>query len=455
MGRPAAITGLILALLLAAAPARAADDDATTGPAESEPATSSADLQGLIERIQGRLSKLNQDAGASGAALDFLQNQVDQAIDRLDGRQDENEALRDDAKELRGNLDTLEKEGQGLRDNLADSLRELAELQAEVTRLTALLQQEKQAAAAELEAAKAERDRVVAELEKQVADLSSMLLVEREGREAFGEELAALREENSEAGRELRVTLAEMRRLRAELDEAESNVATLAGERDELQARADETSAAAEIAQAKVDTLNWQLNELRQQLETLNEVLEASEARNKDQQDVIFALEKRLNKALAAKALELARYRSEFFGRLREALGDRDDIAIIGDRFVFQSEVLFASGEAQLGPAGRRQMTQFSDTLQEVAREIPTDINWILRVDGHTDSRPIRNDRFPSNWELSTARATEVVRFLIRQGVAPNRLMAAGLGEFHPIAEGTTRDELRRNRRIEFRLTQQ
>jgi chemotaxis protein MotB len=250
-----------------------------------------------------------------------------------------------------------------------------------------------------------------------------MLLTERDEKAALSEELAALRQESSDAGRELRATLAEMRDLRDEHDN-------------------------------RIALANRQLNELRQQLATLNQALEASEARSADQKTVIFELERRLNQALAAKTLELARYRSEFFGRLREVLGERDDIGIVGDRFVFQSEVLFASGEATLGAAGRQQLTQFSDTLKQVAAEIPTDIRWILRVDGHTDKQPISSARFPTNWELSTARATEVVRFLVSQGIPPERLLAAGFAEFHPIAEGTTREELRRNRRIEFRLTQ-
>jgi chemotaxis protein MotB len=421
MGRAAAIAALIW--LLATPPAVAADDGAAAG-------APPADLQSLIDRIQARLARMNQAAGANGAALDYLQKQVDQAIDRLDTRQDENEALRDHAEDLRGTVDimattetTLNQQIGGLRESLADSGRQLADLQAEVGRLTALLEQEKQAATAKLATAQDERDRAVAELEAQVARLSDMLLAEREETAVLNDDLVALREENAQAGRELRATLGEMREQRAAYD--------------------------AELARA-----NHLLAELRQQLATLNQALEASEAKNTDQQTVIFELEKRLNQALASKTLELARYRSEFFGRLREALGTRDDIGIVGDRFVFQSEVLFGSGEATLGPAGRLQLVQFADTLQQVAANIPPDIKWILRVDGHTDRRPISNDRFPTNWELSTARATEVVRFLIRQGIPPERLMAAGFGEFYPITEGTTLSELRRNRRIEFRLTQ-
>jgi chemotaxis protein MotB len=151
---------------------------------------------------------------------------------------------------------------------------------------------------------------------------------------------------------------------------------------------------------------------------------------------------------------ELARYRSEFFGRLREVLGERSDIRIVGDRFVFQSEVLFDTGEATLNPAGEAQLASFADTLREIAGSIPAEIDWILRVDGHTDVRPISSARFPSNWELSTARATEVVKYLISRGIPPRRLVAAGFGEYQPLEPGNTEEAYRRNRRIEFKLDQ-
>jgi chemotaxis protein MotB len=151
---------------------------------------------------------------------------------------------------------------------------------------------------------------------------------------------------------------------------------------------------------------------------------------------------------------ELARYRSEFFGRLREVLGNRSDIRIVGDRFVFQSEVLFDTAEATLNEEGRQQLDSFATTLREVAAQIPDDIDWVLRVDGHTDIRPISNARFPSNWELSSARAIEVVKFLIERGIPPSRLVAAGFGEYQPLDPGLGEAAFRRNRRIEFKLTE-
>lgn len=156
---------------------------------------------------------------------------------------------------------------------------------------------------------------------------------------------------------------------------------------------------------------------------------------------------------MARRVNRLEKYRSEFFGRLRELLGDNPAVRIVGDRFLFQSELLFASGSAQLGDEGKQQLAKLAGTLKSVADRIPKDIQWILRVDGHTDRIPINNARFPSNWELSTARAVSVVRFLATQDIPEQRLSAAGFGEFHPIDVGNSAEALRKNRRIEIKLT--
>ncbi len=165
-------------------------------------------------------------------------------------------------------------------------------------------------------------------------------------------------------------------------------------------------------------------------------------------------LGRRLNLALATKVQELARYRSEFFGKLREIIGDRPDIRIVGDRFVFQSEVLFAPGSADLGEDAKHQLDPVIAALQEISAKIPPDINWVLQVDGHTDRRPIDNAQFPSNWELSAARAISVVRYAISQGIPPNRLAAAGFADKQPLDPGTSEEAYRRNRRIELKLTE-
>ena len=207
-------------------------------------------------------------------------------------------------------------------------------------------------------------------------------------------------------------------------------------------------------ATRKIDLLNRQILALRQQLAQLDTLLKESELKNQEQEIQIADLGKRLNLALATKVQELARYRSEFFGRLREVLGDRPGIQVVGDRFVFQSEVLFDTGSAELGPEGQRQMAQLADTLKDISAQFPDDIDWILRVDGHTDRVPIFTPEFASNWELSTARAISVVKFLIDRGIDAERLAAAGFGEFQPIDPGDDEIALRRNRRIELKLTQ-
>ena len=209
-----------------------------------------------------------------------------------------------------------------------------------------------------------------------------------------------------------------------------------------------------ENAQRQVSLLSEQLSEIRRQLAALNEALEASESKNVAKNIQIVNLGKRLNAALATRVQELARYRSEFFGRLREVLGNRSDIRIVGDRFVFQSEVLFASADAELNPAGSDQLGQLAATLRQISADIPDELDWVLRVDGHTDVRPIRTTQFPSNWELSSARATSVVKFLIEKGIPPHRLVAAGFGQYQPLDAGDDEIAYRRNRRIEFKLTQ-
>ncbi|MGI9383751.1 MAG: peptidoglycan -binding protein, partial [Methyloligellaceae bacterium] len=190
------------------------------------------------------------------------------------------------------------------------------------------------------------------------------------------------------------------------------------------------------------------------QIAALEEALDASEKRDRESQTQIADLGRRLNIALARKVQELAKYRSDFFGRLRQVLGDREEIRVVGDRFVFQAEVLFDSGSAEINPQGIAQLDKLAQVLGQIKGEIPQEINWVLRIDGHTDINPIATPQFPSNWELSSARAISVVRHLIDKGVAPKRLVAAGFGEFQPLDAGTADDALRRNRRIELKLTE-
>ncbi|MDX2145348.1 MAG: peptidoglycan -binding protein [Rhodospirillaceae bacterium] len=207
-------------------------------------------------------------------------------------------------------------------------------------------------------------------------------------------------------------------------------------------------------AQAQAALMSQQLQEMQQELARLSATLDASDKLSAEQKAQISDLGRRMNRALAGKVQELQRYRSEFFGRLRDILGARPGISVVGDRFVFQSEVLFASGSAELGVEGQRQLAQLAQTLLGLARQFPADINWILRVDGHTDTVPITTALFPSNWELSTARAVSVVKFLAAQGIPADRLAAAGFGEFQPLDRAVTPAARAKNRRIELKLDQ-
>jgi chemotaxis protein MotB len=251
-----------------------------------------------------------------------------------------------------------------------------------------------------------------------------------------------------------------------ELDALRDNIRTLTLLRDQLERDLSARTAALEGAQAslagerklsadaqfRVDRLTRELEGLRQQLGRLETALDASEAKSREQDVQIVDLGRRLNLALASKIEELARYRSEFFGRLREVLGERGDVRVVGDRFIFETEILFRSASAELEPEGRRQIERVASELVRLSETIPSDINWILQVDGHTDKRPIARS-FPSNWELSHARAMSVVRAMIAGGVPAERLVAAGYAEFQPVDPRDEDAAYRRNRRIELKLT--
>ncbi|MAH84664.1 MAG: hypothetical protein CBB68_10065 [Rhodospirillaceae bacterium TMED8] len=298
--------------------------------------------------------------------------------------------------------------------------------------------------------------------------LNSLQVKSEEVKARLTEELIVAQSAGAESERKLETQLNEIAglnrnisALRALRDELQSKVVDLA-EKSGRDLRALESGKKALIAERKISEsaraemalLNKQMATLRQQLVTIERALEISENLSAEKNVQIVTLGKRLNAAMATKVAELSRYRSEFFGRLRTVLGRQQGLRVSGDRFVFQSEVLFDKASAIIGTAGQTQLTALGATLREVAAKIPNDIDWVLRVDGHTDNDPIKTLRFPSNWELSSARAIAVVQHLINNGLPPNRLVAAGFGRFHPMDPG--RDEIakRRNRRIELKLTQ-
>ncbi len=298
------------------------------------------------------------------------------------------------------------------------------------------------------------RDTALQRLNTRINELVDMLAVEKQTATDLRDTLAGLSSDLQASETTKEDLLAAIAEVEAELKMQEDKASRLEAEieqGDELLVGERELT---EKAKLEVMLLNRQLAALRRQLSRLEAALDASEAEAEERRIEIANLGQRLNLALAARVEELAKFRSEFFGRLRDVIGERDDIRTVGDRFVFQSEVLFPSGSAELQPGGRVQLARLAKTLTDISGEIPSDLDWVLRVDGHTDTNPIRTADYPSNWELSQARALSVVRYLIDQGVPENRLIAAGLGEFHPLVEGESNADLARNRRIEMKLDQ-
>ena len=368
-------------------------------------------------------------------ALDKLNQQVSELAELLSLERRVSRDLRNNVAQIsaelqssfaeRDNLSSQLNALLGIRDNLETAQAELAKIENE----RASLAGEHTALTSELE-----------ETYKRLEEANKTISVDKETIEVQLAKLAALKQD--------------IVALQALRDELSKRVAVATSDAESKAKSLSEEQKISQVAKAQVALLNRQLAALRSQISSLNETLEVSEERDKEAQVKIANLGQRLNAALASKVQELARYRSEFFGRLRKVLGNRRDIQIVGDRFVLQSEVLFASGSDILAPDGKLQMAKLGKTLQEITATIPSDINWILRVDGHTDRVPIRTKRFPSNWELSAARAISVVKFLTTLGIPANRFAAAGFGEFQPLDVRNDEFAYRRNRRIELKLDQ-
>ena len=378
-----------------------------------------------------------------------------------------------------------------LNDALTGRDKALLKLNKQVSELAELLSLERRASrnlrnnvaqiSAELQSSLVERDNLSSELnsllgvrDSLVSTQADLAKIQKEGkrlaneRSALTGELEETYKRLESANKTIKFDKETIEVQLAKLATLEQDIIALQALRNELSKRISvayrelkskskslsEEQKLSQAAKAQVALLNRQLGALRIQVATLNEALEASKIKDKEAHIKIANLGARLNAALASKVQELASYRSEFFGRLRKALGNRQDIQIVGDRFIFQSEVLFASGSEILAQAGKLQITKLGKTLKEITATIPSDIDWILRVDGHTDRIPIKTKRFPSNWELSSARAISVVKFLMTQGIPANRFAAAGFGEFQPLDARDDEFAYRRNRRIELKLDQ-
>ena len=310
----------------------------------------------------------------------------------------------------------------------------------------------------------AELDRITSQLliaEESRDDLSAQLvtvmatLQQRE--DALASAADALQDRNSEIARLNAEQAATSSDLAATREDLEARLADLLAAQAELQqnaGRITDLEAEAAASRAEVVQMANAMTALRQRLESLQALLADKEAQAARDKIAIASLGKSLNNALANRVQELQRFRSEFFGRLSKVLEGREDVQIVGDRFVFQSEVLFAQGQAAIGAKGQTQLAELAVVLNQIAVDIPADIDWVLQVEGHTDDIPVRAGRFTDNWDLSTERALSVVRFLAERGLDANRLAAAGYGEFQPLDPSGNETARRRNRRIEIKLTQ-
>ena len=423
--------------------------------------------RGANADLRGELSQLSAQLQASISIRDDLSNQLAE--------------LMPDRDALSAMVDSLSRERETFSAELAKRTSERDALAAQAETAAARAQ-------AELEAETQRAEKVSAELEdayktvaadkqkielqlRRIASMERDIAALRQVREKLEDEVATL----AGAMKARDSDLAEIRKQSEQLrDRSKELEAKLSSEQertvlsqktiDEKDVRLKKLMGRAQIvaeelteeqkARNALKRLNAQIAAMRQQLARLSAALEASEAKSLAQNAQIVDLGRRLNLALASKFEELARYRSEFFGRLREVLGDRKDIRVVGDRFVFQSEVLFDSGSADLQAGGQAQIASLAKTLLEISSKIPRELNWVMRVDGHTDRRPIKTPQFPSNWELSTGRAISVVRHLVNHGVPPDRLVAAGFGQWQPLDTRADEIAFRRNRRIEFKLTE-
>ena len=388
--------------------------------------------------LSSQLSDRNQ-------ALDALQAELSEMADALSMERVERERLEDQVSELFAELHATLSQRDAARDELAATEEALAAAREEVTigeealqaRLVEIASLQQDIAA--LRQVRDELEAEVGQLAARLDDTEAQLGAARDRRRELEAELADAEERTQLAQRTIEARDMRIRDLVAEIE-------------DRQQALEQEQALTAD-AEVRVERLRRQIMALREQISSLAEALRIEEETVVAQEARIDTLVERLNVALAEEVQELATYRSEFFGRLRQVLEGVDEIEIVGDRFRFQSELFFATASAEVGDEGQDRLEQVADTLQRVAERIPDEVDWVLQVEGHTDRRPIRTPEFPSNWELSTARAQSILYALIDKGIPPERLAAVGYGEHQPLTDGDSADALAANRRIELRLS--
>jgi chemotaxis protein MotB len=390
------------------------------------------------EQLRQQLGRLGDDLRGTAAARDAAMQSLALLREERERLVGERDGLRGERDRLGARLSDLELAARSAADRAGAMERQMAEALGRAERTggdAARLQRDLRGSQTELAAAQA----ALEAMRREAQTLDRQVLVERETVTQRLSEMARLSEQ--------------IRALTALRDELERRAAQEQRGRERAEAESGERARLAESAAAQVALLTRQTEALRAELARLSRALDLAEAEGRDRNAQIALLGQRLNAALAARVEELQRYRSDFFGRLRDVLGERPEVRIVGDRFVFQGEVLFAPGSADLSDAGLRQLRDLAGVLSDVTPLIPADVAWVLRVDGHADRTPIRSARFASNWELAAARAIAVAQILIAEGLPANRVAATSFGDAQPIDPGDSPQALARNRRIELRLT--
>jgi len=384
-----------------------------------------AELQNEVSELSNTLAMERRKRRDVEAKLADTYDRLHSTLAKRDQLRQSLEMTKQDKEQLKSELTQAEEQAEVSAEKLRLKLREIASLQADIDALRQM------------------RDK----LEGKVGKLAGELEASETRLGQVRDRSKALRASLAQA--EERTNLAQ-----ESVEEKSIRIERLVAQIDEQDAALSEQKKLTANDQARIDQLRANLKELRNQLSSVRQALELSEETVANQKTRIENLGQRLNIALAERVKELEDYRSEFFGRLREVLGDLDSVRVVGDRFMFQSELFFDTASAGLGQEGRDKLDRLAETLKKVSERIPGDLPWVLQVEGHTDQRPIDTAEFPSNWELSTARATNIVHYLVEQGISPKRLAAAGYGPYQPLVEGDDSQAYARNRRIELRLTQ-
>jgi len=378
-------------------------------------------------------------------ALDKATRQLSELTDALSLERGKAADLQLSVSQLGNDLAGRTQERDRLAQRMADATLALQAAGVTATQLRSQLDETaRQADAANQDAAAAKAQ--LAQMQRQIAELDRTVSADKATLQTKLSDLANLADQT-------RALSALRDELEKQAQDAAARAMTEQQRRQAVQAQLGDEQKLGDSARAQIALLNQQIDQLKAQLASVAESLELVQRQGHDKDVQIANLGQKLNAALAAKVEELQLYRSEFFGKLRRVMANRPGIQIVGDRFVFQSEVLFPVGSADLTQAGIGQMTALAVTIKDIATEIPSDVNWVLRVDGHTDPQPVKSGAFASNWELSAGRAINVVKLLIADGVPPQHLAATAFGEHQPLGPGDTPDAYAKDRRIELRLT--